>query len=74
MDIFQILFNSLMGSHWAHHLYADDAQIYLELDCRKFDSNPTELANCLEAIQVWMGNSKLKLNRDKTVMIKSEAP
>ena len=40
-----------------HHLYADDTQIYLEID---FDSSITELTNCLEAVQAWMGNNKLK--------------
>ena len=49
-----------------HHLYADDTQIYLELDSRNFDSSITELENYLEAVQAWMGNSKLKLNPDKT--------
>ena len=43
-----------------------------------FDSgpSPSELANCLEVIQAWVGNNKLKLNPDKRdfiVMIKSEA-
>ena len=38
-----------------HHLCADNAQIYLELDSRNFVSHMTELANCLEAIQVWLG-------------------
>ena len=52
-----------------HHLYADDTQIYLELNSRNFDSNTTELVNCLEAIQAWMGNNKLKLNPDKTEFI-----
>ena len=52
-----------------HHLYADDTQIYLELDYRNFDSSITELANCLEAVQAWMGNNKLKLNSDKTDFI-----
>ena len=28
-----------------HHLYADDTQIYLELDSRNFDSSITELSN-----------------------------
>ena len=45
-----------------HHLYADDTQIYLELDSRNFDSSITELTNCLEAVQAWMGNNKLKLD------------
>ena len=48
-----------------HHLYADDTQIYLELDSRNFDSSITELTNCLEAVQVWVGNNKLKLNPHK---------
>ena len=52
-----------------HHLYADDTQIYLELDSKNFDSSITELINCLETVQAWMGNNKLKLNPDKTEFI-----
>ena len=52
-----------------HHLYADDTQICLELDSRNFDSSITELTNCLEAVQAWMGINKLKLNPDKTEFI-----
>ena len=52
-----------------HHLYADDTQIYLELDSRNFHSSITELTNCLEAVLAWMGNNKLKLNPDKTEFI-----
>ena len=52
-----------------HHLYADDTQIYLELDSRNFDSSITELTSCLEAIQAWIRNNKLKLNPDKTEFI-----
>ena len=52
-----------------HHLYVDDTQIYLELDSRNFDSCTTELANCLETVQLWMGNNKLKLNPDKMEFI-----
>ena len=52
-----------------HHLYADDTQIYLELNSRNFDSSITELTNCLEAVQTWMGNNKLNLNPDKMEII-----
>ena len=52
-----------------HHLYVDDTQIYLELNSRNFDSSITELTNCLEAVQAWMGNNKFKLNPDKTEFI-----
>ena len=51
-----------------HHLYADDIQLYLELDSGNFDSSTTELANCLERIHGWMGN-KVKLNPDKMEFI-----
>ena len=43
-----------------HHLYADDTQIYLELDSRNLNSSTTEWANCLEAVQAWMRNNQLK--------------
>ena len=52
-----------------HHYFADDTQIYLELDSRNFNSSITELINCLERVQAWMGNNKLKLNPDKTEFI-----
>ena len=52
-----------------YHLYADDTQIYMELDSRNFDFSTTERANCLEAVQTKMGNKKLKLNPDKTEFI-----
>ena len=52
-----------------HHVYADDTQIYLELDSRNFDSSITELTNCLEVLHAWMGNNKLKLNSDKMEFI-----
>ena len=52
-----------------HHLYADDTQIYLDLDSRNFDSSITELTTCPDVVQAWMGNNKLKLNPDKTEFI-----
>ena len=56
-------------SNVTHQLYADDTQIYLEHDSRNFDSSITELTNCLEVVEAWMGNNKLKLNPDKTKFI-----
>ena len=38
----------------AHHIYADNTQIYLQLDSRNFNSSINELANCPEAIH-WCG-------------------
>ena len=53
----------------AYHLYADDTQIYLQLNSGNFNSSITELTNCFEAVQAWTGNNKLKLNPDKTEFI-----
>jgi len=52
-----------------YHIYADDIQIYLEVDpkipgdvqCALF-----KLMKCVEDIQRWMIENKLKLNEDKT--------
>ena len=52
-----------------NHLYADHTQIYGELDSRNLNSSIIELTNCFEAIQVWMGNNKLKLNPDEIEFI-----
>ena len=52
-----------------HHLYADDTQIYLKIDSQNANSNLLELAHCLDAIQSWMTNNKLKLDPDKTEFI-----
>ena len=49
-----------------HHLYADDTQIYLAVDCRNFDFNIAELTECLAFIQKWIDGVRLKLNPEKT--------
>ena len=72
MDIFQMLFNSLMdfprAQFWGHS-FLPYIEPLKELDSRNFNSSITELTNCLEAVQAWMGNSKLKLNPDKMEFI-----
>ena len=53
----------------AHHLYADDTQIYLALDSRNFDSSIAELTECVACVQKWMDGVRLKLNPEKTEFI-----
>ena len=50
-------------------LYADDTQSYFELDSRNFNSSINELKHCLQAVQAWQGNNKIKLKPDKTEFI-----
>ena len=41
----------------------------MELDSRNFDCSTIEQANCLDAVQAWVGYNKLQLNPNKTVVI-----
>ena len=52
-----------------HHLYADDTQLYLTLTPETANCAIPELQSCLDDIQAWMSDSKLKLNPDKTESI-----
>ena len=50
----------------AHHLYANDTQIYSALDSRNFDSSIAELTECLVCVQKWIDGVRLKLILKKT--------
>ena len=39
-----------------YYMYPDDTQSYLELDSRNFGSSIVKLADCLEDVQLLMGN------------------
>ena len=49
-----------------HHLYADDTQIYVSLTTPDTCRSLNQLRDCLQDVSLWMKNSKLKLNADKT--------
>jgi len=53
----------------AHHLYADDTQIYVSLNAQNGTKALTSLSDCLLDIRQWMHHTKLKLNPDKTEFI-----
>ena len=53
----------------AHHLYADDTQLYVQLEPTNFRSAISALQNCLTDVQDWMSANRLKLNADKTEFI-----
>jgi len=51
-----------------YHLYADDLQLYLPLECDGCTSF-TNFYNCLTEVKGWLSNNFLQLNEDKTEFI-----
>ena len=59
--------NSVIQSHnLAHHLYADVTHIYVSVTPPDTCRCLSQLRECLQVVSLWMKNSKLKLNADKT--------
>ena len=59
--------SSIIQSHnLDHQLYADDTQIYASLTTPDTCRSLNQLRDCLQDVSLWMKNSKLKLNADKT--------
>jgi hypothetical protein len=48
------------------HMYADDTQLYLELNPEDYINAASQMESCLEELKVWMNDNHLKLNEDKT--------
>ena len=52
-----------------YHFYADDTQLFIHLSPDDSPKSFDRLKSCLNDIQVWMSENKLKLNPDKTEFI-----
>ena len=53
-----------------YHMYADDTQLYRSASSCQFPENVEKIQQAVESVKVWMTNNKLKLNCDKTELIK----
>ena len=59
----------IQGHNLDHHLYVDDTQIYISLTTPDACRSLNQLRDCLQDVSLWMKNSKLKLNANKTEFI-----
>ena len=59
----------IQGHNLDHHLYADDTQIYISLTTPDACRSLNQVRDCLQDVSLWMKNSKLKLNANKTEFI-----
>ena len=61
----------------AHHIYADDTQLYVSYDPKApgdFEAAQLNLANCIAEVKRWMLKNKLKLNDTKTELFIITSP
>ena len=59
--------STVIQSHNLHHyFYADDIQIYVSLTTSDTCCSLNQLRDCLQDVSLWMRNSRLKANADKT--------
>ena len=59
----------IQGHTLDHHLYADDTQIYISLTTADACRSLNQLRDCLQDVSLWMKNSNLKLNANKSEFI-----
>jgi len=56
----------ISGSSVDHHLYADDAQLFISFSAPAFSQNVSHLETTIDTVSVWMSANLLSLNQSKT--------
>ena len=58
--------SAIQNHNLGHHLYAYDTQVYIPLTTPDTCRFLNQLRDYLQSVSLWMKNSKIKLNVDKT--------
>ena len=64
-ELFDITPAGLIG-----HCYADDTQLYISAPASSVSTAVQQFVVCVEAIDAWMSSNRLKMNADKTQLIR----
>ena len=76
--IYMLPLSKIIKSHnMALHIYADDTQMYCFFNVKSTNDANNALSlmtQCVEAVRVWMTQSLLKLNEDKTEFLVISSP
>jgi len=64
------LFDVIASSGLVGHSYADDTQVYISAPADSADIVVDRFISCVERIEAWMSSNRLKMNADKTQIIR----
>jgi len=63
------VFDIIASFRLTRHSYADDTQVYISAPVEETQRISALLAECIEHLDRWMGQNRLKLNADKTQLL-----
>jgi len=64
------LFDIITQAGLIGHSYADDTQLYISAPATSLSITVQQFVACVEVIDAWIGSNRLKVNADKTQLIR----
>jgi len=63
------VFDIIASFQLTGHSYADDTQMYISVPASETQQAAAYLAECIESLDQWLGENRLKLNAEKTQLL-----